>query len=267
MTNQQLIERNNITFGGSGNKTLFFVHGYGCDQNMWRFVVPTFAKEYKTIMIDLVGSGKSDTDAYDYVRYSSLAGYADDIIEICEAFALQNIIFIGHSVSSMIGALASIKKPTIFDKLIMVCPSPRYINDEGYIGGFSQEDISSLVDLLDSNYLGWTSMITPIIMGNPEKPELTEELANSFCRNNPNIARHFAKVTFGGDNREDMPKVSTQTLIIQSEADVIVPVEVGNYLRQHIPHSRLIVMPISGHCPHLSAPQETIEVINEFLLS
>ncbi len=265
MTKQQLIKRNNITFSGIGSKTLFFVHGYGCDQNMWRFVVPAFEKDYKIVMIDLVGAGRSDAELYDYEKYSSLNGYAGDIIEICETFALENIIFIGHSVSSMIGALASIKKPAIFDKLVMVCPSPCYINDEGYVGGFSQEDISGLVDLLDSNYLGWTSMITPVIMGKPDKPELTEELANSFCRNNPDIARHFAKVTFGGDNRKDVPKITTETLIIQCETDVIAPIEVGNYLHQHIPNNHLIILSTSGHCPHLSAPKETIAAINGFL--
>ncbi len=265
MINQLLIKRNNITFGGSGDKILFFVHGYGCDQNMWRFVVPAFEKNYKIVMIDLVGSGKSDTEAYDYVKYSSLAGYADDIIEICQVFSLKNIIFIGHSVSSMIGALASIKQANIFDKLVMVCPSPCYINDENYFGGFSSKDISGLVDLLDANYLGWTSMITSVIMGNPDKPELTEELANSFCRNNPDIARHFAKVTFGGDNRKDLAQIMTETLIIQSEIDVIAPIEVGNYLHKHIPNNHLIILATSGHCPHLSAPKRTIEAMNEFL--
>lgn len=265
MTKEQLIQRNNITFYGEGNKVMFLVHGYGCDQNMWRFITPTFAKEYKIVMIDLVGSGKSDEEAYDYTKYASLQGYADDILEICEVFALKNITFVGHSVSSMIGALAAIKNPLVFSKLIMVCPSPRYINDGDYFGGFSSEDIAGLVEVLDSNYLGWASKMAPVIMGNPEKPELTEELENSFCRNNPEIARHFAKVTFGGDNRADVPRVSIETLVIQSESDMIAPIEVGNYLHKHLPHNQLVVLPTLGHCPHLSNPKETIGVIRAFL--
>ncbi|MFT5254546.1 MAG: sigma-B regulation protein RsbQ, partial [Flavobacteriales bacterium] len=201
---QNLVAKNNITIQGTGSKSMFLVHGYGCDQNMWKFITPQFKEDYRIILIDLVGSGKSDENAYDYDKYSSLEGYADDIIEICDALNLKDICFVGHSVGAIIGLLAAVKRPALFEKLIMIGPSPRYINDVVYFGGFSQNDIDDLMETLDSNYLGWSSAMAPVIMGNPDRPELAAELEESFCQNNPEIAKHFAKVTFQGDNRSDL---------------------------------------------------------------
>lgn len=263
---QKLVARNNITIQGTGSKSMFLVHGYGCDQNMWRFITPQFKEDYRIILIDLVGSGKSDENAYDYDKYSSLEGYADDIIEICDALNAKDVCFVGHSVSAMIGTLAAIKRPTLFEKLIMVCPSPRYINVDGYFGGFSQNDIDDLMETLDSNYLGWSSAMAPVIMGNADRPELATELEESFCQNNPEIAKHFAKVTFSGDNRSDLKKLTTDTLIIQSEVDVIAAVQVGEFVHENIANSELVVLETTGHCPHLSDPSRTIEAMKQYLI-
>jgi len=263
---QKLVTRNNITIQGTGSKSMFLVHGYGCDQNMWRFITPQFKEDYRIILIDLVGSGKSDENAYDYDKYSSLEGYADDIIEICDALNTKDVYFVGHSVSAMIGTLAAIKKPTLFKKLIMIGPSPRYINDSDYFGGFSQNDIDDLMETIDSNYLGWSSAMAPVIMGNAERPELAAELEQSFCQNNPEIAKHFAKVTFQGDNRIDLKKLTTDTLVIQSKEDAIASVKVGQYVHENIANSKLAIVETTGHCPHLSGPNQTIEAMKKYLI-
>jgi len=262
---KKLIERNNITIHGSGSKSMFLVHGYGCDQNMWRFITPEFKNDYKVILIDLVGSGKSDEKAYDFDKYSSLDGYASDILEICDALNLKDVCFVGHSVSAIIGALAAVKRPALFKKLIMIGPSPRYINDDNYFGGFSQNDIDDLMETLDANYLGWSSAMAPVIMGNADRPELAAELEDSFCQNNPRIARHFAKVTFLGDNRSDLHKLTTDTLIIQSKMDAIASIKVGQFVHENIANSKLVVLETTGHCPHLSAPSQTVEVMKQYL--
>ena len=260
-----VLARHNVHVSGTGSQPMMFAHGFGCDQNMWRFVAPAFADQYKVILFDYVGAGRSDPAAYDKRKYSTLHGYASDVLDICRALALTNVIFVGHSVSAMIGALAAIKEPSRFDRLVMVGPSPRYINDEGYVGGFRREDIESLLESLDSNYLGWSSAMAPVIMGNPDRPELGEELTNSFCRTDPAIAAHFARVTFLSDNREDLAKVPVPTLVMQCSDDVIAPNSVGEYVRDHIPHSRLINLAATGHCPNLSAPAETIAAMKDFL--
>jgi len=260
-----VLKRNNVTIQGEGTQVMMMAHGYGCDQNMWRFITPAFRNKYKIILFDHVGSGKSDISAYDYQKYSSLQGYADDIVEICEALNLKNVTLIGHSVASMMSLLAANKAPHLFDNLIMVSPSPRYINDETYHGGFDEADILELLESLDSNYLGWSSAITPVIMGNADKPELSEELANSFCQNNPEIAKHFANVTFMGDSRHDLSKLTTRTLILQCVSDVIAPEAVGKYVHEQLQNSTMFVMEATGHCPHMSAPKETIELIGKFL--
>ena len=262
---QDVIKRNNVTVHGEGTQVMLMAHGYGCDQNMWRFITPAFSSNYKIVLFDHVGSGKSDISSYDYKKYSSLEGYADDIVEICESLDLKNVILIGHSVASMMGVLAVNKAPHLFDTLIMVGPSPRYINDETYYGGFDEADINELLESLDSNYLGWSSAITPVIMGNAHKPELSKELENSFCRNNPEIAKHFAKVTFLGDNRNDLLKLTTRTLILQCTSDVIAPEAVGKYVNEHAQNSTILFMKATGHCPHMSAPQETVELVTKFL--
>lgn len=232
---------------------------------MWRFLTPAFEDQYKVILFDYVGAGQSDQSAYNRTKYSSLQGYADDMLEICKALELENVIFVGHSVSSMIGMLAALKEPAHFEKLIMVGPSPSYINEGDYVGGFSREDIEGLLESLDSNYLGWSSTMAPVIMGNEDRPELGEELTNSFCRTNPDIAKHFAQVTFLSDNRADLERLKIPVLILQCSNDIIAPMEVGHYLNQRIGNSKMQVLEATGHCPHLSAPEETAAAIKAFL--
>jgi sigma-B regulation protein RsbQ len=260
-----LIKKNNVKILGDGDRVLLFVHGYGCNQKMWRFVTPEFEYDYKVILIDLVGYGESDVDAFDKAKYSSLKGYASDIIELCEELELKDITLIGHSVSSMIGLHVSIMAPELINKLIMIGPSPCYIDQDNYTGGFSKEDIDELIDTINSNYLGWSSAITPVIMGNPDKPELTAELKNSFCQTDPEIAKQFAEVTFKGDERKYLDQCFAKTLIIQSKTDIIAPIEVGSYMHKNLVNSKLKILDTNGHCPHMSAPRETIEAIKEYL--
>ncbi len=244
---------------------MLFAHGYGCDQHMWRLITPAFTDSHRVVLFDHVGAGSSDLSAYNRTKYSSLQGYADDVLDICDELRLENVVFVGHSVSATIGLLAAIKEPDRFDSLVLIGPSPRYINDGEYIGGFTRQDIDELLDLQDSNYLGWASNLGPAIMGNPERPELAAELTNSFCRTDPDIAKQFAAVTFLSDNRADLPRVKPRSLILQCQQDVIAPVAVGEYTHQHLSNSRLVVMNATGHCPHLSAPDETTAAIRAFL--
>ncbi|HEX2179317.1 MAG TPA: alpha/beta hydrolase [Actinomycetota bacterium] len=244
---------------------MLFAHGYGCDQNMWRFVAPRFESKFRVVVFDYVGAGGSDLSAYDPERYSTLAGYADDVLQICRELDLKDVIFVGHSVSSIIGALASIEEPGRFAKLVMVGPSPRYINDEGYTGGFSEQDISELLDSLESNYLGWSSAIAPVIMGTPDRPELAAELEESFCRTDPEIARRFARATFLADNRADLKRVEVPALVLQCSNDAIAPVTVGEFVRDAIPNSSYVVLNATGHCPHLSTPDATADAIAAFV--
>jgi sigma-B regulation protein RsbQ len=246
---------------------MLFAHGFGCDQNMWRWVAPAFQPSHRVVLFDHVGAGKSDTSAYDRQKYATLDGYATDILEICHELRLSDVVFVGHSVSAMIGVLAANREPDLFKALVLVGPSPRYIDDEGYVGGFSRQDIEGLLGSLDSNYLGWSQSMAPAIMGNADRPELGEELTNSFCRTDPEIAAHFARVTFFSDNRQDLDAVRTPALILQCSEDVIAPSSVGDFVHRQIPHSRLIVMKATGHCPNLSAPDETIQAIEGFLRS
>lgn len=262
-----VVERNNVTVMGNGTTPMIFAHGYGCDQNMWRLVTPAFAGSHRLVLFDHVGSGQSDLSAYDRTKYSTLQGYADDVLEICDELDLNDAIFVGHSVSAIIGVLAAIERPECFSRLILIGPSPRYIDDDGYVGGFSREDIDELLEFQQSNYLGWSSTLAPTIMGNADRPELGAELTNSFCRTDPEIARQFAAVTFLSDNRADLPRVSVPSLILQCRQDVIAPIEVGEYVHAHLPNSLLVVMNATGHCPHLSAPEETIAAIRSYLES
>lgn len=260
-----VLKRNNVTVTGNGTTPMLFAHGYGCDQNMWRFITPAFADQYKIVLFDHVGFGKSDVSGYSTKKYGGLRVYADDMLEICEALDLKDIIFVGHSVSAIIGVLAAIKKPKLFQKLVLVGPSPRYIDAPGYTGGFSREAIDGLLQSLDSNYLAWSAAIAPVIMGNADRPELSEELANSFCSSHEEIARNFAYLTFLSDNREDLKKLRTKSLILQCKEDVIAPMEVGQYMHENIADSELVVLDATGHCPNLSAPKETIAAIQQFL--
>lgn len=244
---------------------MLFAHGFGCDQNMWRFVVPAFENDYRIILFDYVGSGKSDLAAYHPERYGTLEGYARDVLDICEALDLSDVIFVGHSVSSMVGVLAANEQPDRFAHLILVGPSPRYINDEGYVGGFERADIEGLLDMMDRNYIGWASFLAPTIMANPNRPGLSKELEESFCSTDPDIARRFAEATFFADNRNDLPKVRVPSLIMQCSEDAVAPLDVGEYLYRHLPGSTLRIMAATGHCPHMSHPEETIQVIRDYL--
>ena len=264
--NQDILRRNNVKISGRGAQTIVFAHGFGCDQNMWRFVAPAFEENYKIVLFDYVGSGKSDLAAYKPERYGDLNGYVQDVLEICDALELKDTIFVGHSVSSMIGALASIERPGLFEKLVLVVPSPCYINHPpDYTGGFERADIEGLLDMMDKNYLGWASFLAPVIMKNDDRPELEKELEGSFCSTDPKIARRFAEATFYADNRADLPKLKTPSLIIQVTDDALAPVSVGEYLHENLAGSTLRLIEASGHCPHMSHPQEVIEIIREYL--
>ena len=258
--------RNNVHVSGTG-PTMVFAHGFGCDQNMWRLLAPRYASRFRTITFDQVGSGQSDLNAYESKKYSSLDGYASDVLEIVEEFADGPVLFVGHSVGAMVGALASIRSPELFAGHLMVGPSPCYINDGDYVGGFTREDIDGLLQMLEANYLGWSSTMAPAIMGAPDQPELGVELTNSFCRTDPEIAKQFARVTFLSDSRKDLRSLRTPTLIIQSEEDIIAPLAVGEYLRDTLPNSMLRVVENVGHCPHLSAPSASANAMDEFLAS
>ncbi len=259
------LQRNNVKVLGGEGPPMLFAHGFGCDQNMWRFIVPAFAERHRIVLFDHVGNGGSDTSAFDRARYATLHGYAEDILDICRALDLRDVIFVGHSVSAMIGVLAAIAEPERFARLVLIGPSPRYIDDEGYVGGFSAADIAGLLETLDHNYLGWSAAMAPVIMGNPDRPELGAELTNSFCRSDPEIAKHFAHVTFLGDNRADLEKVRTPALILQCSNDVIAPAAVGDYVHAHLAGSQLVTMKATGHCPNLSAPDETVAAMKSFL--
>lgn len=260
-----VIARNNVRILGNGEQTMLFAHGFGCDQNMWRFVTPAFEKDYRIVLFDYVGCGKSDIGAYDNDRYETLDGYAQDVIDICEALDLRNAIFIGHSVSSMIGTLAAVQNPVFFKAMIFIGPSPCYINDNAYTGGFERSDLEDLLKVMDSNYLGWASFLAPVVMKNENQPYLVEELEASFCTSNPFTTKRFAHATFFSDNRRDLAQLQVPVLLLQCSDDSIAPESVGDYLSAHIKDSTLVKMKATGHCPHLSHPEETVAAIQSFL--
>jgi sigma-B regulation protein RsbQ len=261
-----VLERNNVHVRGTG-RAMLFAHGFGCDQNMWRFVAPAFEKDHMTVVFDHVGAGGSDLTAYDGARYASLSGYAGDMVEIGRELGLKDAIFVGHSVSCMIGVLAAAKAPGMFGKMVLVGPSARYIDDDAqeYVGGFSAKQIEELLAFLESNHMGWSAQMAPAIMGNSDRPELGEELTNSFCRTDPEIAKAFARVTFTSDNRKDLAGVDVPVLVLQCSEDIIASQEVGEFVNRNLPNSRMIVLDATGHCPNLSAPQEVIEAMRTFV--
>ena len=259
-----VLQRNNVHVVGKG-PPMVFVHGFGCDQHMWRLLAPHFAETYTCILLDLVGCGKSDLAAYDRGKYGTLHGYASDLCEVLAAVTTAPAICVGHSVSAMIGMLANLQSPDQFLAQIMVGPSPCYVNDGDYVGGFERSDIDSLLDTLESNYLGWSSNMAPAIMGAPDQPQLGAELTNSFCRTDPEIAKHFARVTFLSDHRADLPKLQAPTLILQCSEDLIAPRCVGEYMQKAIPHCTLRIIDNVGHCPHLSAPSASADAMEQFL--
>lgn len=260
-----VLKRHNARLTGSSATTMMFAHGFGCDQHMWRFVAPAFEDKYRTLLFDHIGAGGSDLTAYDPVKYASLDGYADDIVDVARAAGVTDGIFVGHSVGAMMGLLAAKKAPELFGTLILVGPSPRYIDDDGYVGGFAETQIEELLEFLDSNHLGWSQAMAPVMMGNPERPELGEELTASFCQADPEIAKRFARTTFLSDNRADLSGVDARILILQTQEDVIAPIAVGEYVHRALPGSEFVLMEATGHCPNLSAPEETIAAIKAFL--
>lgn len=259
------LTRNNVTITGDGSRSMMFSHGFGCDQTMWTKVARAFEADFRVILFDHVGAGRSDLSAYDSHKYSTLDGYSDDVVEIGRELHLQDAVFVGHSVSAMIGALASIKAPGMFSDLIMVGPSPRYLNDEDYTGGFTSDQIDELLEFLAENHLGWSAAMAPAIMGNVDRPELGERLTNSFCATDPEIAREFARVTFLSDNRDDLARISARTLILQCSEDIIAPACVGQYVHERIEGSRFMLLDATGHCPNLSAPEEVTAAIRAFV--
>ena len=244
---------------------MVFAHGFGCDQHMWRMVAPAFEPDFRTVLFDNVGAGNSDLSAYDPAKYASLHGYADDVVEIGRELGVSGAVFVGHSVSAMVGVLASLKAPALFESLVLVGPSPRYINDGSYVGGFSEDQIEELLESMADNHIGWSAAMAPVIMGNPERPQLGQELTESFCRADPDIARDFARTTFTSDNRADLPHVRARTLVLQCAEDIIAPSQVGGYVQQHIPGSELVMLQAKGYCPNLSAPGEVIAAIRAFV--
>ncbi len=258
--------RNRVRVTGvPSGRPMVFVHGFGCDQAMWRLVAPDFEVDHRVVVLDQVGAGNSDLSAYDPEKNASLQGYAADLVEVCRTLELTDVVLVGHSVSAMIGVLALQQAPELFGALVMVGPNPRYVDDGDYVGGFSRTDIKALLDSLDSNHLGWSTQMAPVIMGNPEHPELAEELTNSFCRTDPDIARQFARVTFLSDNRADLASVGVPTLVLQCSDDVIAPDVVGRYVHEQVPGSTFTQLTATGHVPNLSAPEELTAAIRAFL--
>jgi sigma-B regulation protein RsbQ len=263
-----VLARNNVTVvGAAEGPTIMLAHGFGCDQNLWRLVVPRLVSDFRVVLFDHVGSGASDPSAWDPQRYESLQGYTDDILEIVEALDVTDVTFVGHSVAAMMGVLAVGAAPRRFAKLVLLTPSPRYVDDEDYRGGFTRADIDELLESLESNYLGWSRTMAPVIMGTPDRPELADELTDTFCRTDPSCARVFARATFLSDNRGDLGRVSVPTLVIECAHDAIAPREVGAYVHEHIAGSTLLTLGTTGHCPHLSAPEETARAVAAFAAS
>lgn len=262
---EDILKRNNVKLLGHGRQVLVFGHGFGCDQYVWSNVARAFEDKYRVVLFDYVGAGKSEKSAYTTERYGTLHGYKQDLLELCDALGLENIVFVGHSVSSMIGMLASIERPELMDKLVMIGPSPFYINEDDYYGGFDRSDINELLDMMEVNYKEWAKYLAPVVMQNEDRPELAMEFEEILCSNDPVIARQFAEVTFTSDVREELEKVSVPTLILQPQHDAIAPPEVSRYVHDRINGSRLVVMEAAGHNPHISDSEETIEHILAFL--
>ena len=261
-----VLSRNNVQVWGSGTQPMVFAHGFGCDQNMWRYITPAFENDYRIVLFDYVGSGKSDIAAYDADRYGSLDGYAQDLLDVCHVLDLRDVILVAHSVSSMIGVLAAKREPNLFSRLVLIGPSPRYINDApDYVGGFERSDIEGLLEMMEKNYIGWANFLAPVIMKNAERPGLTGELEASFCSTDPVIARRFAEATFFADNRADLQGVATPALVLQCSEDVIAPNAVGEYVHAQLSGSEFRQLEATGHCPHMSHPDEIIDVVRSYL--
>jgi sigma-B regulation protein RsbQ len=262
------VSRHAVTRTGTRTgRSVVLAHGFGCDQQMWRLIAPHLEDDFDVICFDHVGAGSSDLSAYDRERYATLDGYAQDVVDLCRELDLHDVALVGHSVSAMIAVLADIADPELFSELVMIGPSAAYVDDPstGYVGGFSERDIEELLELLDNNYLGWSSAMAPAIAGTPDRPEIGQEVTDSFCRTDPDIARQFARVTFTSDNRADLPHVTARTLVLQSRQDSIAPVEAGTFVHRSIAGSTFELLDATGHMPHLSAPEATGAAIRRFL--
>jgi len=263
---QEVLDRNNVSIRGRlDGPTIVFAHGFGCDQNMWRFVTPAFETTHRLVLFDYVGCGGSDVSAFQPARYATLDGYVRDLLEVCDAADVHDAIFVGHSVSAMIGLLAAQRQPGRFERLAMVSPSPHYLNDPPYTGGLERRDVEELLSLMDHNYIGWASHLAPLVMGNGDRPQLAAELQQSFCSTDPVAAKAFARATFFADNRADLVNAPAPSLIIQVRDDPIAPVAVGQYMHERMPRSEIVVIDASGHCPHMSHPDLTLEAMHAFV--
>lgn len=260
-----VMRRNNVRIRGQGARTIVFGHGFGCDQNVWRWITPAFEEDCRVVSFDQVGAGQSDISAYEAAKYDSLSGYVQDLLEIYASVGLSQTIYVGHSVGAMIGLLAAIKAPGLFERLVLIAPSPCYVNDDNYVGGFTAPDMDELLNILEENFVTWSASMAPVIMNSPQQPSLSSELASSFCRMDPVIAKQFARVTFLSDCRAHLKLLNIPSLILQCRDDAIAPIDVGNYMREQMPKSKLHLMGATGHCPHMSAPDETIAAIRAFL--
>lgn len=261
-----VLSRNNVNVLGRGDQVIVFGHGLACDQRVWNNIISDFTDDYKVVLYDYVGAGNSDLSFFNLDRYSSLSGYALDLMEILESLNVKDVIFVGHSVSAMVGVLASIKKPDLFSKLILVGSSPRYLNSaDAYIGGFEQSDIDELIDLMEVNFNGWATLAASMFMNNPDRLALSENLSKAFKKEDAVIVKNFAEVVFLSDHRKDLPQVSVPSLIMQCSEDSIVPLETAKYLHKNLKGSELVVMKATGHYPQLSYPKETVEVIKDYL--
>lgn len=263
-----IVERNNVTVTGEEGQPMLFAHGFGCDQNMWRYVTPAFEADYRLVLFDYVGAGGSDLSAYDPDRYDTLEGYAQDVLDVCEALALDDVIFVGHSVSTVVGMLVAIEQPERFDELVLVGASPCYLNDPpDYYGGFNRDALEGLLEMMDKNYLGWADYFASLLMQQADATEVVDVLDRSFCSTDPHVARQFAEVTFFSDYRDVVPNVPTSSLLVQCADDIVAPPSVSHFLEQHLPDTTLTVLDAAGHCPHMSHPEETTTTIREYLSS
>lgn len=266
LTKERIIARNNVTIMGSGEQTLMLAHGFGCDQNMWQYLVPTLKEQYTLVLFDYVGSGQSQISAFSESRYRTLEGYARDVNDICTALALEQVHFVGHSVSSTIGLLAAIAHPERFASQIMVCPSPCFLNmPPDYHGGFERADLEELLDLMDRNYLGWANYLAPLVMGADSSPQLINELSSSFCSTDPLVAKIFARATFFSDYRYLLPQSKHATLVLQSQRDTLASPAVGAYMHAHMPNSSLRELATEGHCIHMTHPDLVAQEIKAWL--
>lgn len=262
-----ILQRNNVTVSGrEDGPTLVFAHGFGCDQRLWRWVAPAFEERFRVVVFDYVGSGKADAEAYSEERYARLEGYASDVVEVVEALECDPVIFVGHSVSGVIGVLAAIRRPELFSHLVLLCPSACYLNHPPeYSGGFERAEIEGLLDLMGKNPAGWAGFLAPLVMANPERPELEAELHESFCKMDPRVARQFAEATFFSDNRQDLSRLRKPALILQCREDAIAGPEVGRFAHEQIAGSRMVTLDATGHSPHVSHPEETIAAMSDYL--